>query len=116
MDATHLNTFVDALIEDLSATPAPGEDAERTLFHLLDCPRRVLDEQPLLAVLAAAVTAGNLVDHVIAAAVAAAERAGIPARKHLRSGADLLTMLGMARRAPRCGQRGWAGQRIPCRP
>ncbi|WP_366980645.1 HNH endonuclease signature motif containing protein, partial [Mycolicibacterium frederiksbergense] len=63
---------------------------------LLDSPRRVIDEQPLLAVLAAAVTLRNLFDHVIAQAVAAAERAGIPARKHLRSGADLLTSLGVA--------------------
>ncbi|MDO0978178.1 DUF222 domain-containing protein [Mycolicibacterium frederiksbergense] len=63
---------------------------------MLDSPRRVIDEQPLLAVLAAAVTLRNLFDHVIAQAVAAAERAGIPARKHLRSGADLLTSLGVA--------------------
>ena len=94
MDATHLDTFIDALIDDL--TPTPARDEDRTLFHLLDCPRRVIDEQPLLAVLVAAVTARNLFDHVIAQAVAAAERAGIPARKHLGSGADLLTALGVA--------------------
>jgi hypothetical protein len=94
MDATHLDTFVDALIDDL--TPTPARDEDRTLFHLLDCPRRVLDEQPLLAVLVAAVTARNVLDHVIAQAVAAAERCGIPARKHLSSGADLLTSLGVA--------------------
>ncbi|WP_235571479.1 HNH endonuclease signature motif containing protein [Mycobacterium sp. Root265] len=63
---------------------------------MLDSPRRIVDEQPLLAVLAAAVTARNLLDHVIAQAVAAAERLGIPARKHLRSGADLLTSCGVA--------------------
>ncbi|MGK2854138.1 MAG: DUF222 domain-containing protein [Microbacteriaceae bacterium] len=96
MDATDLDAFIDALIDDLAAVPPPDEDAERTLFHLLDSPRRVVDEQPLLAVLAAAVTARNLLDHVIAQAVAAAERAGIPARKHLRSGADLLTSRGVA--------------------
>ncbi|QIV80823.1 HNH endonuclease signature motif containing protein [Mycolicibacterium frederiksbergense] len=94
MDATDLDTFIDALIDDL--TPVPARDEDRTLFHLLDCPRRIVDEQPLLALLVAAVTLRNLVDHVIAQAVAAAERAGIPARKHLRSGADLLTALGMA--------------------
>jgi hypothetical protein len=107
MDATHLDTFIDALIDDLAAAP-PDEDGERRLFHLLDCPRRVLDEQPLLAVLVAAVTARNLLDHVIAQAVAAAERAGIPARKHLRSGADLLTSCGVApgaaHRAARVGR------------
>jgi len=95
MDATHLDTFVDALIDDLAVAP-PGEDGERRLFDLLDCPRRIVDEQPLLAVLVAAVTARNLLDHVIAQAVAATERLGIPARKHLRSGADLLTSLGVA--------------------
>ncbi|WNG81709.1 DUF222 domain-containing protein [Mycobacterium sp. ITM-2016-00316] len=96
MDATDLDTFIDALIDDLTPVPAPEDDADRTLFHLLDSPRRVIDEQPLLAVLAAAVTLRNLFDHVIAQAVAATERAGIPARKHLRTGADLLTSLGVA--------------------
>ncbi|MDO0973301.1 hypothetical protein [Mycolicibacterium frederiksbergense] len=96
MDAAHLNTFIDALIDDLAVAPPPDDDADRTLFHLLDSPRRIVDEQPLLSVLAAAVTLRNLFDHVIAQAVAAAERAGIPARKHLRTGADLLTSLGVA--------------------
>ncbi len=96
MDATHLDTFIDALIDDLAVGPPPDDDADRTLFHLLDSPRRIVDEQPLLALLAAAVTLRNLFDHVIAQAVAAAERAGIPARKHLRTGADLLTALGVA--------------------
>jgi Domain of unknown function (DUF222) len=96
MDATDLDTFVDALIDDLTPSPVPDEDADRRLFDLLDCPRRVLDEQPLLAVLVAAVTARNVVDHVIASAVSAAERCGIPGRKHVGSGADLLTSVGMA--------------------
>ena len=108
MDATHLDTFIDALIDDLAPAPPPEGDGGRRLFDLLDCPRRVVDESPLLAVLAAAVTLGNLVDHVIAQAVAAAERAGIPARQHLRSGADLLTSCGVApgaaHRAARVGR------------
>ena len=73
MDATHLDTFIDALIDDLAVAPPPNEDGDRRLFHLLDAPRRIVDEQPLLAVLVAAVTARNLLDHVIARAVAAAE-------------------------------------------
>ncbi|MCC9186504.1 HNH endonuclease, partial [Mycolicibacterium mageritense] len=76
MDATYLNTVINALIDDLVPSPAPDEDADRRLCHLLDSPRRVLDDGPLLAVLAAAVTARNLFDYVIAQAVAAAERAG----------------------------------------
>ncbi|MDZ7881765.1 MAG: DUF222 domain-containing protein [Mycobacterium sp.] len=108
MDATDLDTFVDALIDDLTPSPVPEADADRTLFHLLDSPRRIIDEQRLLAVLAAAVTLRNLFDHVIAQAVAAAERAAIPARKHLRTGADLLTSCGMApgaaHRAARVGR------------
>jgi len=96
LDATHLDTFIDALIDDLAPSPSPEDDADRSLFHLLDCPRRVVDEQPLLAVLVAAVTATNLLHHTIAQATAAAERLGIPARKHLRSGANMLTSLGMA--------------------
>ncbi|MHA3023289.1 DUF222 domain-containing protein [Mycobacterium sp. BMJ-28] len=108
MDATHLNAVIDALIDDLAPAPPPEDDGDRRLCHLLDCPRRVLDEQPLLAVVVAAVTARNLLDHVIAQAVAAAERLGIPARKHLRSGADLLTSCGVApgaaHRAARVGR------------
>ncbi|MCV7044544.1 DUF222 domain-containing protein, partial [Mycobacterium frederiksbergense] len=108
MDATHLDTFIDALIDDLAVAPPPDDDADRRLCHLLDSPRRIVDEQPLLAVLAAAVTLRNLFDHVIAQAVAAAERAGIPARNHLRTGADLLTSLGVApgaaQRAARVGR------------
>ncbi|KRD09818.1 hypothetical protein ASE48_07320 [Mycobacterium sp. Root265] len=108
MDATHLDMFIGALIDDLTPAPLPDDDGDRRLCHLLDSPRRILDEQPLLAVLAAAVTARNLVDHVIAQAVAAAERLGVPARKHLRSGADLLTLLGVspgaAHRAARVGR------------
>lgn len=96
MDATYLDTVIDVLIDDLTPSPTPDEDADRRLFHLLDSPRRVVDDQPLLAVLAAAVIAGNLFDFVIAQAVAAAERAGIPARQHLCTGADLLTGLGVA--------------------
>ncbi|WP_415795897.1 DUF222 domain-containing protein, partial [Mycolicibacterium frederiksbergense] len=96
MDATDLDTFIDALIDDLTPALPPDDDGDRRLCHLLDCPRRIVDDKPLLAVLAAAVTARNLLDHVVAQAVAAAERAGIPARKHLSSGADLLTALGMA--------------------
>ena len=108
MDATRLDTFIDALIDDLTPTPPPEDDAERRLCHLLDSPRRVLDEQPLLAVLAAAVTVRNLADHVIAQTVAAAERSGIPARRHLSSGAALLTSCGVspaaAYRAARVGR------------
>ncbi|ORA05087.1 HNH endonuclease signature motif containing protein [Mycolicibacterium bacteremicum] len=95
MDATDVNCFVDALIDDLTPSP-PDDDADRTLFHLFECPRPVVDDEALLAVLAAAVTAGNLLAFVVASAVAATERAGIPARRHLKTGTDLLTLLGMA--------------------
>ncbi|CAJ1503373.1 DUF222 domain-containing protein [[Mycobacterium] kokjensenii] len=94
MDATDLTAFVDALIDDL--TPTREGEVGGGLFALLDSPRRGFDEQPLLAVLEAAVTVGNLVDHLIASAAAAAERLDIPARKQLRSGADLLIGLGVA--------------------
>ncbi len=96
MDATDVNCFVDALIDDLAPAEMPADDAQRTLFHLLECPRPMIDDDALLAVLAGAVTVRNLADHVIASAVAAAERAGIPARRHLKTGTDLLSLLGMA--------------------
>ncbi|ORA05499.1 HNH endonuclease signature motif containing protein [Mycolicibacterium bacteremicum] len=97
MDASHFDSFVDALIDALTpASPPPDDQGDRRLCHLLECPRPVVDDEALLAVLAAAVTAGNLLAFVVASAVAAAERAGIPARRHLRTGTDLLTLLGMA--------------------
>ena len=95
MDATHFDAFVDALIDDLTPSP-PGDAGDRTLCHLLECPRPVVDDEALLSVLAAAVTAGNLLAFVVASAVAAAERAGVPARRHVKTGTDLLSLLGMA--------------------
>lgn len=96
MDATDLDSFVNALIDDLAPSPPPEDDAERGLFHLLDCPRPVVDEHALVAALGAAVAVRNLADHVIAQACAAAERVGAPARRRLRSAADLLIGLGVA--------------------
>lgn len=114
MDATDLDAFVNQLIDDLAPAPMPDDDTGRTLFQLFNTPRRVLDESPLLAVLEAAVTMRNLLDHVIASAVAAAERLGVPARKHLRSGADLLTGLGVAPAAAyRCARVGRAAHMLP---
>ncbi|ANE79629.1 hypothetical protein A7U43_10105 [Mycobacterium adipatum] len=114
MDATHFNTFIDALLDDLTPAPVPEDEADRRLCHLLDSPRRIVDEPALLAVLAAAVTARNVFDHVIAQAVAAAERAGIPARRHLRTGADLLTSIGVAPGAAyRAARVGRAAEALP---
>ncbi|MBN3453240.1 HNH endonuclease, partial [Mycobacterium sp. DSM 3803] len=114
MDATYLDTVIDALIDELTPSPVPEDDVDRRLCHLLDSPRRVVDDEPLLAVLAAAVTARNLFDYVIAQAVAAAERAGIPTRKRLRSGAQLLTALGVAPAAAyRAVRVGRAAQGLP---
>lgn len=99
MDATPLETFIDVLIDELATSPAHSpdeEDCERSLFQLFDQPRPGLDDELLLAVLAAAVTLRNLSDHVIAQAVTAAERAGIPERKRLRSAVQLLTSVGVA--------------------
>ena len=108
MDATHFDGLANALIDDLAPSPLPEANLDRTLFHLFDGPRPVVDEKPLLALLAAAVTVTNLLHHVIAQATAAAERLGIPARAHLRSGADLLINLGVppgaAHRAARVGR------------
>ena len=87
-------TDVDADIDRDATESHHGEG--RTLFQLLDAPAGVVDEPRLLAVLKTGVTAVNLLHHLLAAAAVAAERAGIPARRHLRSGADLLTGQGMA--------------------
>lgn len=76
MDATYLKAFIVAFIDGLTPAPIPEDGADRRLCHLLESPRRIVDEPALLAVLAAAVTARNVFDHVIAQAVAAAERLG----------------------------------------
>ena len=113
MDATHFDSFVDALIDDLTPSP-PGDAGDRTLCHLLECPRPVVDDEALLSVLAAAVTAGNLLAFVVASAVAAAERAGVPARRHVKTGTDLLSLLGMAPGAAvRAVRVGRAAQLLP---
>ena len=107
MDAARLESFLSTLIDDLTPVAVPDRDVGRTLFQLLECPR-IVDEQSLLAVLAAAVPCRNVFDFVIARAAAAAERLGIPARRYLKSGADLLTGIGMspgaAQRAVRVGR------------
>ena len=95
MDASCLDVFVDALIDELVPV-SPGDDVGAGVGRLVDCPRPVVDDEVLLGVLAAAVSARNLLDVVISSAVAAAERAGVPGRRHLRTGADLLRLLGMA--------------------
>ncbi|WBP93411.1 hypothetical protein [Mycolicibacterium neoaurum] len=95
MDASYLDAFVDALIDEL-APVSPGDDVGPGLGRWVDCPRPVVDDEVLLALLASAVSARNLLDLVIASAVVAAERAGVPGRRHLRTGADLLRLLGMA--------------------
>ncbi|MEH3130652.1 MAG: DUF222 domain-containing protein [Mycolicibacterium neoaurum] len=96
MDSTCLDLFVDALIDELTPGICPEDDVGSSLGRLVRCARPVVDDEPLLAVLAAAVSARNLLDFVIASAVAAAERAGVPGRRHLRTGTDLLRLLGMA--------------------
>ncbi|MDO3402516.1 DUF222 domain-containing protein [Mycolicibacterium neoaurum] len=95
MDATYLDAFVDALIDELVPV-SPGDDVGAGVGRLVDCPRPVVDDEVLLGVLAAAVSARNLLDLVISSAVVAAERAGVPGRRHLRTGADLLRLWGMA--------------------
>nr|WP_234797850.1 HNH endonuclease signature motif containing protein [Mycolicibacterium neoaurum] len=93
---------------------SPGVGVGPGVGRLVDCPRPVVDDEALLAVLAAAVSARNLLDVVIASAVAAAERVGVPGRRHLRSGADLLRLLGMAPgAAARAVRVGRAASRVP---
>ncbi|WP_235733330.1 hypothetical protein [Mycolicibacterium neoaurum] len=88
---------------------SPEDDVGPSLGRLVDCPRPVVDDEVLLAVLAAAVSARNLLDVVIASAVTAAERIGVPGRRHLRTGTDLLRLVGWhrGRRPGRCGSAGW---------
>ena len=53
MDASHFDSFVDALIDDLTPSRPPDGQGDRTLFHLLERPRPVVDDAALLSVLAA---------------------------------------------------------------
>ncbi|WP_335336772.1 hypothetical protein [Mycolicibacterium neoaurum] len=83
------------MIDELAPVSPEGDVGPR-LGRLVDCPRPVVDDEALWGVLAAAVSARNLLDVVIASAVSAAERVGVPGRRHLRSAADLLRLVGMA--------------------
>lgn len=98
MDAAILARLTDSLIDDLSPTTGPDDDPphDRTLGELLSDPRQVLDEPDVLAVMVTAVRLRNIAEHLVASSVATAERLGIPARKRLKTGADLLTAIGVA--------------------
>lgn len=121
MNDTDLDTTINEiaaytgwLIDTLAPAPPPDDDARRTLFHLLHAPRPVFDDDRLVEVLKAGVESLNLLHHLLASACAAAERAGIPARKRLRTSADLLTQLGVAPAvAYRLARVGRAAQILP---
>ena len=46
MDARYLDTVINELIDELTPSPEPEDGADRRLCHLLDSPRRVVDDGP----------------------------------------------------------------------
>lgn len=88
MDATTLTSFTDDLVDDLTESGR--------LADLLAAPRVALDDAEVLAVMVEALRLRNVADYLLSRTVVAAERLAIPARKHLKNGANLLTAIGMA--------------------
>lgn len=117
MDAATLAHLTDQLIDDLtpSADDATrSDDADRTLGELLSDPRQVFDEPDVLSVMVTAVRLRHVAEHLVATSVATAERLGIPARKRLKTGADLLTAIGVAPSAAyRAARVGRAARTLP---
>ncbi|MFC0314308.1 DUF222 domain-containing protein [Gordonia phosphorivorans] len=108
MDAATLTAFADLLSDDLTIPVGTDIDAPANLGQFLARARAVDDDRELLAVTAAVLRLRNVADYSVAATCAAIERVGLPARKHVRSGAAILSELGaapaVAYRAARLGQ------------
>ena len=103
MDAAGLTELADFLADDVN------DDAVDNLARFLARVRAVDDDRELLAVSAALLRLRNVVDYSLSAACAAIERSGLPARKHVRSAAAIVTELGAAPAvAHRAVRIGWA--------
>ncbi|GAA4752920.1 HNH endonuclease signature motif containing protein [Gordonia alkaliphila] len=108
MDAAALTAFADSISDDLTIPVGADIDAPANLGQFLARARAVDDDREVLAVTAAVLRLRNVADYSVAATCAAIERVGLPARKHVRSGAAILAELGaapaVAYRAGRLGQ------------
>ncbi|MFC0314734.1 DUF222 domain-containing protein [Gordonia phosphorivorans] len=108
MDAATLTDFADLMSGDLTVPVGADTDGQVALGQFLVRARAIDDDRELLAVTAAVLRLRNVVDYSVAAACAAIERVGLPARKHVRSAAAIVTELGAApaaaHRAARLGQ------------
>ncbi|GAA4744325.1 HNH endonuclease signature motif containing protein [Gordonia alkaliphila] len=103
MDAAGLTELADFLADDVN------DDAVDNLARFLARVRAVDADRELLAVSAALLRLRNVVDYSLSAACAAIERSGLPARKHVRSAAAIVTELGAAPAvAHRAVRIGWA--------
>lgn len=91
MNSIELVALADLLSDDLTVD-AHGNDS---LAGVLDSARAVDDDREVLAVVAALIRMRNIVDHGLARATAAVLRMELPARKHVRSAANLLKELGV---------------------
>ncbi|MFC0314779.1 DUF222 domain-containing protein [Gordonia phosphorivorans] len=108
MDAVTLTAFADLLSDDLTIHADTDIAGPASLGQFLTRARAVDDDRELLAVAVAVLRLRNVADYSVAAACVAMERVGLPARKHVRSGAAILAELGaapaVAYRAARLGQ------------
>ncbi|MFC0314951.1 DUF222 domain-containing protein [Gordonia phosphorivorans] len=96
MDAVTLTAFADLMSDDLTIPVGTDIDSPANLGQFLARARAVDDDRELLAVAAAVLRLRNVADYSVAATCAAIERVGLPARKHVRSGAAILAELGAA--------------------
>ncbi|GAA3957924.1 HNH endonuclease signature motif containing protein [Gordonia caeni] len=89
-----MTAFADRLADDLTSPPDDGDDGGG-LAAFLEGVRPVDDDRELLAVMAGLIRLRNIVDHALVRGIETAERTGVPGRKRVRSGANLLMELGM---------------------
>ncbi|WP_040521298.1 HNH endonuclease signature motif containing protein [Gordonia araii] len=93
MRVDDLTTLVTELSDDL--TPA-ATDTGHGIGALLADAEPIADDQMLLTVMAAAFRLGTICDYLLAAATSRAQAIGLPKRKQLRDGRDVLRQLPLA--------------------
>ncbi|NLG46301.1 MAG: HNH endonuclease, partial [Gordonia sp.] len=110
MDAHHLTALTDQLVDELS----PGAAGDDSLLDRLENTRPGVDDTVVLNLIVAVVRLRNVLDYLLAFLIGLAERQRIPLRRKLKTGPDLLLVIGVAPVvAQRMGRLGRALHRFP---
>ncbi|MFT4087260.1 MAG: DUF222 domain-containing protein [Gordonia sp. (in: high G+C Gram-positive bacteria)] len=95
MNAHDLTGFADQLSDDLTDLPGACGGVAGSLAEFFADARPGGDDYELLAVIAVLLRVRTIADDALARAAATAERVRLPARKHVRTVANLLIEMGM---------------------